>query len=173
MLLPVDYPKPFRGLIPGSKLYAHPDDYKIDGKPMKPELFLYRNDDLRTRLFLRTSIKLSEDADDESYTSATFLFDTGCCPHIMLSEYLQDLLAKRVKTDTFPGDYMKIKIGQNYHNCQVRSDLPDIHKPANVLGLPMFFSLGIKFKGAHINAFSLDADRIAHDVATFDHFEYF
>eukprot|EP01032_Pedospumella_encystans_P024490 gene24490-27698_t len=146
MLIPEDYPPSFRGKENG-KVYAHKDDYVVTRDVIKPEVFLYRGSDgTKDRLFFRTSIKLNSDPADLTFTSATFLFDTGCCPHLNVSEDLKKLLKGRIKKDDGREFYVSSYVDGVKHQCIVKSDLPDQHKPANVMGLPMFFALGIAFR---------------------------
>jgi hypothetical protein len=157
ILIPEDYPKMFRGT------YAHPDDYRIDNKPIKPHLFFYKPD-TRIRLFLRISIKISEN----QFTAATFLLDTGCCPHFNMSPVLKNLISSRfVKSDIGP-DYLVTKINEESAKCIVK----EIHKPANVMGLPMFFLLGLSFQQNRVAAFEYDRDDIAHNVGTINDIKY-
>lgn len=86
-----DYPSLFRR--PG-KLYAHPDDYIVCGEPIQPDFFLYKAG-LRSRLFMRISIKL----DEAQFVSATFLLDTRCCPHVDISSRLHGMTKSRIFAD--------------------------------------------------------------------------
>lgn len=171
-LMPEDYPLSFRGRG-GGKSYAYKDDYMRATSPIKPYVFLYRGSDgTRGRLFLRTSIKLRSDPHDNSFTTATFLLDTGCCPHINLSPQLRDLLKYRIKKDNGREFYISSKVNDSEHRCIVKSDLPNQRQPANVMGLPMFFALGIAFRKGHMFSYELDDQNVAHDVASFGRFEY-
>lgn len=164
MLIPEDYPKMFRGI---SKLYAHPEDYCIDSEPIKPNLFLYKPD-TRIRLFLRISIKISEN----QFTAATFLFDTGCCPHFNVSPVLKNLIRCRIEKSDIGADYLVTNVNGESAKCIVKEDLPEIHKPANVMGLPMFFLLGLSFQQNRVAAFEYDGDDIAHNVGTINDIKY-
>lgn len=156
----------FRGESPGTKKYAHPDDYKIDTQPIKPEVFLYKPD-ARNRIFLRTSFKLTE----STYTAATFLLDTGCTSHLNICSDLKNILEPRVKIGD-SGDYIEANVNNEKAFLTIDCDLPDVHKPANVIGLPMFFYLGLSFKQQRIGTFKFDKDRIARDACTFANFPY-
>lgn len=85
-LTPEDYRYPviYRGLKEGTVMYAHPEDYNFDSRPMRPIVFFCK-DGARQRLFLRASTKL----DNNTYTAATYLLDTGCCIPLQISEVLR------------------------------------------------------------------------------------
>ena len=119
------------------------------------------------RLFLRTSFQLSE----TTFTAATFLVDTGCCSYFNICQDLKTVLKPRIKK----GDgknYIETTVNGNKGFLTVDSNLPDIHQPANVIGLPMFFYLGIGFKCNRIGTFVFDDDDIARDVCTFVKFSF-
>lgn len=85
-LLPIDYPLLYRGESLGSKLYALPTDYKVDDQAIQPEVFLFKGNNSRNRLFFRTSFRLSE----TKFTAATFLLDAGLCSHFQFSDDLNN-----------------------------------------------------------------------------------
>ena len=144
-------------------MYAHPDDYKKDSKPIEPTIFLYKPD-ARVRLFLRTSFQLTE----TTFTAATFLVDTGCCSYLNICEDLKKILRPRIKrADT--GNYLETVVNGNKGFITLDSDLPDI---ANVIGLPMFFYLGISFNNQRIGNFDYDEDDIAYNVCKMASFPY-
>eukprot|EP01031_Cornospumella_fuschlensis_P026708 gene26708-32274_t len=137
LLMPKDYPKAFRGYAPGTKKYAHPDDYKEDNVPVKPEIFLYKSGDGHNRIFMRVSSRTTPDGDENvKFTSATFILDTRCCHDLEVCEDLGRLLTHRWKKDSVH-DYIKIQIENDTHMCYIKSDLPEGHKLANVMGLPV------------------------------------
>jgi hypothetical protein len=175
MLSDFDYPWSFRGKLPHSKRFAHPDDYKIDKQAIKPQFFLYKGEKGRNRMFIRTSFLLHEktEKEDAKFTAATFLLDSGCCPHFNMCEELHSMLQHRIVKDSAPFDYIKIHIGGKDHDCEVCRDLPDIHEPANVIGLPMFFSLGMQFQATHINKLTTDVERVVSHVVVTEPFSYF
>jgi hypothetical protein len=160
MLIPEDYPRMFRGLTNKSKLFAHPEDYRLDNKPIKPSLFLYKPD-TRIRLFLRISLKVSQ---EDRFTAATFLLDTGCCPHLNISSLLKNHIRSRIKKNDTGADFLVTEINGETVNCIVKEDLPEVRKPANVMGLPMFFLLGLSFTQNRLATFTYDEDDVAHDV---------
>jgi hypothetical protein len=166
MLVPEDYPEIFRN---PKKLYAHPNDYKLDDSPITPQLFLYK-DGARSRLFLRISIKVTE-ANDSLYTTATFLLDTGGCAHMFLSPALFTLLKGRIHIEDAGLDFIKTKIDGEEVNCQIKKDLPVVHQPANVMGLPMLFLMGLKLHSGRTSRFTFNGDGTADDVAS-QRFEY-
>eukprot|EP01031_Cornospumella_fuschlensis_P037420 gene37420-45441_t len=145
LLMPEDYPKAFRGYAPGTKKYAHPDDYKEDNAPVKPENFLYKSGDgYNRKFFIRVSFRTTPDGDENvKFTSATFL-DTGCCHDLEVCEDLGQLLTHRWKKDSVH-DYIMIEIENDTHMCYIKSNSPEGHKPVNVMGLPLFFALGLQF----------------------------
>lgn len=158
-LIPEDYPKLFRD---PNKLYAHPDDYKVDSTAISPQLFVYK-DGIRSRLFLRISIKLSETG--SQFTTATFLLDTGACAHMFLSDTLFNLIKARIHMEDAGPDYITTTVGGQNINCQIKKDLPKIHQPANVMGLPMLFLMGLTLRQERLSRFTFNEDGTAHDVA--------
>ena len=100
LLIPEDYPKIFRN---PQKLYAHPEDYLKDKDPITPQLFLYKCG-TRSRLFLRISLKVND-----GLTSASFLLDTGACPHMYISPQLKGLIQQRIIMDDAGSDVISAK----------------------------------------------------------------
>jgi hypothetical protein len=134
---------------------------------------LYRGSDgVRSRLFIRTSIKLSNEPSDHRYTTATFLLDTGCCPHLNISIELKQLLKDRIKKNDGREFYIPTLIDDLEHQCIVKSDLPGQPKSANVMGLPMLFAPGIAFRKGRFFSFPMDDEDVVYDVATFGEFDY-
>lgn len=167
-----DYPLPFRGRERGTKIYAHPDDYKKSDKWIKPRLFLYKGAGGRGRLFLRTSLRLSKATDKSPlFTNATFFVDSGACPELTLCKELNDLLSPRI-VQHFEYDFMETKIGDKNHRFVVSTSLDERHKPANLMGLPVFFALGFNFKTCDIRDLPQDEHRIVKDVVTIESFDF-
>jgi hypothetical protein len=157
----------FHGESPGSKKYAHPNDYKIDSQPIKPKIFIYKPD-ARNRIFFRTSFKLTE----STYTAATFILDTGCTSHFNICQDLKTILESRIKISDSV-DYIEANVNNDKAFLTVDYNLLEVEKPVNVIGLPMFFYLGISFKQQRIGTFQFDSrERIARDVCTFANFLY-
>lgn len=170
LLTPEDYPLSFRDK---KKPYAHKNDYQIDDAPITPTVFLYRGSyGTRCRLFFRTSIKLTSNPADHRFTAATFLLDTGCCPHLNLSVQLQNLLEGHIQKNDGREFYISTLVDDVLHNCVVKYDLPTQHTSINVMGLPMFFALGIAFRKGRIFALELDDEDTSHKVATFGQFKF-
>ena len=92
---------------------------------------------------------------------------------MQISVFLRKRIASRIrKSDT--ADYIKTELLAESMNLTVHDDLPDMHKPANFLGLPMFFLLSINFKHTSIGRLNYDIEGIAHDACTFDkNFKHF
>jgi hypothetical protein len=169
ILLPVDYPLSYRGESPGSKLYALPTDYKVDDQAIQPEVFLFKGNNSRNRLFFRTSFRLSE----TKFTAATFLLDAGLCSHFQFSDDLYNLMVDYNRViQGGPTDYMEVNINGVKHQCLVQNDLPHVHKPANVIGLPMFFALGLKFDALNINVAAMDKERVVRNHVKFETFKF-
>ncbi|KAJ3411912.1 hypothetical protein HDV05_001493 [Chytridiales sp. JEL 0842] len=141
------------------KLYAHPDDYLVEPNPISPQLFLYK-DGPRSRLFLRISLSL----DADQFTTATFLLDTGACPHMYVSPILAKLLKKRIRMDDAGSDFVQTKLNGETVNLVVKKDLPKIHQPANVMGLPMLFLMGLELKQGRTSMFEFSDDGVAYDI---------
>ena len=131
---------------------AHPDDYKIVNESIRPDLFLYRNGN-RNRLFLRISIRLEEN----KFMSATFFLDSGCCSHMRLQgDFLHCIKHRLLKSD-ISDDYMEI---YGKANCSVLEHCASL----NVMGLPMFFLLGISFPQAKIALINYDDENVCHYI---------
>lgn len=164
-----DYPLPYRGLFPGSKLYALPTDYKVDDQAIRPEVFLFKGNNSRNRLFLRTSFLLTEG----KFTAATFFLDTGLGSHFQLSDDLYGLLVQHNRVIRGgPTDFMEVNINGVKHQCLVQNDLPHVYKSANIIGLPMCFALGFKFNALNINVVPMEMERIAPNQVKFEPFEF-
>ncbi|KAI9103800.1 hypothetical protein DFS34DRAFT_605888 [Phlyctochytrium arcticum] len=159
LLIPEDYPKAFRTQ---GKLYAHPDDYEIDNKPISPDLFLYKVG-TRVRIFLRLSLALDGTAETK-YTTGTFLLDTGACPHFYLSVRLWHLLKPRIQRQDVGDDYIVVKANGEDCKCVVKRDLPDAHQPANVMGLPMLFLLGLQLVQKRLSVLTFDEEDVAREI---------
>ena len=173
MLCELDYPRNFRGHGVNTHKYAHPDDYKVTDSPIKPYAFLYKGERGRNRIFVRTSLKLDVSEDNSKFTSATFLLDTGCCPHFNICDVLFEMIKPRVVKDSSPFDYMAVNINGQKHLCEICHDLPDIHKPTNCMGVPMFFALGLKFHPGMFSALKTNDDRIVEGtVMSMESFEF-
>jgi len=157
LLFPEDYPPSFRS---PAKLYAHPDDYMVSDGAISPYVFLYR-DGTRVRLFYRTSLRTN----DGKFTTATFLLDTGGCPALYLSPTLQTLLRDRIEVDDLGTRWIRTNIGGEDVRLLVRFDLPSEHRPANVMGLPMFFLLGLTFPQVRINTLVFDEEGVSTNCA--------
>jgi hypothetical protein len=142
----------------GTVQYAHPDDYKFDSHPIKPNVFIYKAGG-RQRLFLRASTKL----DSTTFTTATYLFDTSCSVPLQISEYLNKKIRGRIlKSDS--ADYIEFTMTNRVNNLTVHYNLPNVHKPANFAGLPLFFLLGVRFKHEGVGGLEYDEDGLSHNV---------
>lgn len=162
VLTPEDYPRIFRGIPNNSKLYAHPEDYRIDNEPIKPSLFLYKPG-TRIRLFLRISLKIS----DSQFTTATFLFDAGCCPHFNVSPILKNLIRSRIKKSDIGADYLVTEINGENAKCIVKENISETQKhAANIMGLPMLFLLGLSLQQNRVATFVYDEENVAYDIGT-------
>jgi hypothetical protein len=160
LLIPEDYPLSFRN---PDKLYAHPRDYLEESSPIAPQVFLYKKGP-RSRIFLRISVRLEEEG--PKWTTATFLLDTGACAHFYFCPRLVQLLKKRMYMEGGADDFIKVKMGDKVFNCNVKEDLPSAHQPANVMGLPMLFMLGLKLKQERISRFTFNEEGVATDIGT-------
>lgn len=159
------YPASFRG-SDGGKLYAHKDDYKITSSPIKPEVFLYLGKK-GSRLFCRSSFKLSNGINDNRYTSATFLLDSSTSHHFDVCPELHKLLRDRICSDEL-GRFIATEIGGVKHRCIVRQE-----HPLNIMGLPMFLAMSLSFNKGPLSNLVLDKEFVAHDAASFTEFKCF
>jgi len=171
LMQPLDYPENFRGHEPGTKLYAHPDDYQKETKPITPEFFLFRGPNGRGRLFLRASFKISKETKPSMFTSATFFVDSGACPELTVCEDLYKLLEPRI-VQHFRYDFIHTEINGKKLKFQVSTSLDAKHKPANLMGLPVFFALGLKFHTAAVDELEHDKLRIVRDIGTLEPFDF-
>lgn len=156
IVTPDDYPRGFRGEQDSTLIYAHPEDYKISKFAIKPDLFFYKPG-FRVRLFLRISCELSEGY----FFSATFMLDSGCCPGINASSRLYELLRPRL-VNSEADRYLRATVAGNSVKIIVKQNLPE--SSANVMGLPMFFIMGLSFKQQMSSRFHFDSSNVAHDV---------
>ena len=126
---------------------AHPDDYVIEKEPIRPDLFLYKNGN-RNRLFLRISIRLEEN----KFMAATFFLDSGCCSHMRLQGGVLHRIKSRLQKSDVSDDYMEI-----YGNLEHFTFV-------NVMGLPMFFLLGITFPQVKLTSLEYDHEDVCHYI---------
>eukprot|EP00834_Sanchytrium_tribonematis_P006170 NODE_430_length_7576_cov_0.738665.p4 type:complete len:177 gc:universal NODE_430_length_7576_cov_0.738665:685-1215(+) len=155
LLTPEDYPKPFRT---PDKMYAHPNDYMVTNNIIQPNIFYYRRNQ-RARLFLRLSIKI----ENEQYTIATFLLDTGCSTHLYVSDRLNGLLKHRIMMDELGFEYIEMHIHGEKVNCLVNGT--GNQHSANVMGLPMLILLGFNLKQLLPSQMKFDDEFVANDIA--------
>jgi hypothetical protein len=160
LLTPHDYPKSYRGTLPGTTPYANHKDYQTDPEPIAPELFLFK-DGARTRLFFRASLKLSTG----TFTAATFLVDSGCCSHFNICDELRLKLQGRIHKSDIGSDNITTQIGGLKADCSVNYSLA--HKPANIIGLPMLLLLGLQFNHSRMVNLTYDEENVARDFSSF------
>jgi hypothetical protein len=159
VLCPEDYPENFRGHGDITKVFAHPLDYELVDAPIKPEVFVFKPGS-RCRMFFRVSIKVGD-----RFFSATFLLDSGCCPHINASEVLYGLIKPRLVRSDVGESFMQTLVNGNVVKIVVKREVPTIHQPANIMGLPMFFLMGLTFKQQRIATLVFDENDVACDCA--------
>lgn len=163
IMCPLDYPVIFRGETDKSKLYAHPSDYdQLTETPIKPEIFLYRAG-LRSRMFVRVSCKK---AGEKKFFSSTFILDSGSCVHLMASPRLYELLKPRLIEDGVGERFMKAKIGGKDVELTVAQGVDGVHQPANAMGLPMFFLMGLTFDYHRTAPLKFDKQGVAMGAAS-------
>jgi hypothetical protein len=133
---------------PGSKFFADADDYKKDSKPVEPEIFLY-NLLLEFVHFCAHSFKLAE----STFNLRRFLLILSVAP-VSISRDLKSVLKPRIRRADRE-NYIET-IVDNKGFLTVDSDLPDTHKQANIIGVPMFFYLGIGFTCSGVGSFQFD-----------------
>lgn len=71
-----------------------------------------------------------------------------------------------------PTDYIEVNINGVKHQCLVQNDLPQNRNSANVIGLPMFFALGLKFNALNINVAAMNKERIVRNHVKFEPFTF-
>lgn len=150
-----DVPPSFRGnYVLGLFSYAHPDDYKIVQEPIRPDLFLYKIG-TRNRLFLRISIRLEE----RKFMSATFFLDSACCSYMRVQGDLLVRMKSRLQKSDISDDYMEVSWGTTEKaKCTVLEHYTNL----NVMGLPMFFLLGLEFPMSKITSLNYDEEEVCH-----------
>jgi hypothetical protein len=167
LLMPIDYPRIFRGHLNPANLYAHPEDFTNCTEPIAPEVFLYKSG-IRSRLFLRISIKLAEN----SFTSATFFMDTGCCSHFMISPKLMSLMKPRLIINDIGDNHIETTVHGKRVKCAIAPMSDERHISANLVGFPLFFLLGIQFNEGKVSSFEFDEDNIARGVVALSSVPY-
>jgi hypothetical protein len=110
---------------------------------------------------MRISVRLSQN----QFVAATFLLDTGCCPHFNLSTPLSDLIASRIEKDVGE-DFLQTTIDGKNYNCIVKCEVPEVHHPANIMGLPMFFAMGLSFNEGTVHKFLFDKYKVARNIGS-------
>ena len=68
-------------------------------------------------------------------------------------------------------DFIKTIIDGEEINCQIKKNLPVAHQPANVMGLPMLFLMGLTLRPSRTSRYPFNEDGTADNVAT-QQFEY-
>lgn len=124
LLHPEDFPE-------GYVNFAHRDDYVVCQNPMQPNNMYHHRRGQHRKLLLRISWQL----DGTSFSSMTFVLDTGAPRHLYLGSHTLSLLESRglIHEDTDTGADCVVLFGSK---CPV-VETPPGHAPANVIGLPL------------------------------------
>lgn len=118
---------------------------------------------------MRISIRITAKEDkNHSWTTATFLIDTGACAHMYLSQTLVRMMKKRTFMEDGGSDYVEVEAGGTLNKCIFKDELPSVHQPANVMGLPMLFLMGLRLKQGKTSTFHFDDEGVAYDIGEQD-----
>jgi hypothetical protein len=130
LLTDLDFPPDFKN-------FAHPYDYQIRSSPIDPE-YIFHKYPGGNRLIYRISVYIGP----ETYTTLSFVCDTGAPKHLYLSSpainTLQQYHLLKIDCET---DISWIRI----NNKKVPIDVtPTVHAPANIIGLKLLCKLGLQ-----------------------------
>jgi len=79
---------------------------------------------------------------------------------------LFNLLRPRIIENEVGDSFIKMIINGESVKLVVVESVPLQHQPANIMGLPMFFLMGLHFKQQQSSPFLFGADIVAHDVVS-------
>ena len=82
------------------------------------------------------------------------------------------LLKSRLVRNDVGHDYIETTVDGNRVDCAV-APAPNDDDDVTLVGLPLFFLLGLEFKQDALSHFSFDKDNIARDVVAMSSVSYF
>ncbi|KND04926.1 hypothetical protein, variant [Spizellomyces punctatus DAOM BR117] len=134
-----DYPPSYRAN------FGHPDDLVEASTKIEPDIFYYALDEYH-RLFARLPIRLNGD----TFTSATFILDTGASCGIYVNKGLEQLLTEhgRIQDDELGFSYMDIDHLERQVKVKIEQ-VPENHAQVNIIGLPLLLSVGLSIGIGH------------------------
>lgn len=136
-------------------------------EPTTFEVLLYKSG-ARCNLFLTASFRLAEN----SFITATFLMDTRCSHHFVVGPTLMALLRSRLVRNDVGHDYIETTVNGIRVKCAV-APAPNDDDDVNLVGLPLFFLLGLEFEQDALSHFCFDKDNIARNVVAMSSVSYF
>ena len=123
--------------------HQHPDDLKPLPHPL-PVIAFYHENGKNRRLHLRVSFKVS----DTLFVPLSFVLDTGAPMYFYLSRKARALLKTYglVRTDETDVERLTIHYGENQQFRAPIEVIPNIHDPANIMGLSTLMRLGLQIR---------------------------
>eukprot|EP00667_Euglena_gracilis_P024136 EG_transcript_27576 len=117
--------------------FAHPDDYTIQPQAIQQEhIYLHRHP-AHKRLLLRVSLKLRQN----EFVPMTFVIDTGAPQPLWLGRFARRLLRDKGFLKKNGNEELILLV---HGEQRVVYKTPRGHLPANMMGLPLLFDLGLR-----------------------------
>ena len=124
---------------------AHPDDYEYTDVPIKD--YICHMNGRHNRLILRISWKVKHSSGKDKYIPMSFVCDTGATMFFYLSTNAINALKaeRRLSEDETGTLYVIIDTPSGSFKALIE-ETPNIHAPANIIGLRMLLKLGIQMR---------------------------
>lgn len=117
--------------------FAHPQDYVASRTPIQKEMIFHHRDGRHARLLFRVSLQLDRDR----FMPMTFVCDTGAARHFLFgSKALQVLHDERILKYDSDLDQTYLEV---FGRKAPVDPTPELHDPANKIGLRMLLRLGL------------------------------
>jgi len=97
--------------------------------------------------------------DEAQFMSATFLLDSTCCSHLRLQGDFLHKIKSRVLCSDVSDSYIELSQSSGAQ-CSILEHCTWL----NVMGLPMFFLLGLSFPNQRMTKFNYDDENICNDI---------
>ena len=112
----------------------HPNDYKITSY-FDPIFLMHERHGRHQRLIVRSPWRLP----DATYTSMSFVCDTGAPKSLYLSVEAREFLSrhKMLKSDESGSTYVECKLSGDTVSKVAYDETPQAHKSANIIGLSL------------------------------------
>ena len=129
LLQPADYPDYYVDM-------AHPEDYKVQDKPIPLEHIVHRRTG-HWRMIFRVSFRCD---DEKSFVPMSFVCDTGAPYDFYLSDRAMMELEKggRLREDDLGNAFLSDVVGNN----SAVKEIPYTHEPGNLIGMRLMLRLG-------------------------------